>query len=178
METVLYKKLDAADITAALFCGFSRHQEVTRCWRKENGQWVLKDIAFTEEWNGADFEHLAAALRRTLTGGGTVLAAFDGEQLAGFASLENGLFGSCGQYINLPLLHVSAEQRGRGIGRRLFSLICGEARSMRAAKLYISAHSSLESQAFYRAMGCVEAMEYNERLAGEEPCDCQMEFAL
>jgi hypothetical protein len=49
---------------------------------------------------------------------------------------------------------------------------------MGAQKLYISAHSSQESQAFYKAMGCVEAMEYNKRLVSEEPCDCQLEYNL
>lgn len=178
METVSYKKLNAAETTAALFDGFSRYQEVTHCWRKENSQWVLKDIAFTEEWGGVDFELLAAALRSTLEKGGAVIAAFCGESLAGFASVDSLPFGSDGQYVNLPLLHVSSGQRGRGIGKMLFLLVCDEARRLRAAKLYISAHSSAESQAFYRAMGCIEALEYNQRLAEAEPCDCQMEFVL
>jgi hypothetical protein len=44
--------------------------------------------------------------------------------------------------------------------------------------LYISSHSSEESQAVYRAVGCCEAKEINERLAEEEPYDCQLEFPL
>ena len=178
METVSYKKLNAAGIAAALFDGFSRHQEVKRCWRKESGQWVLKEVVFTEEWGDDDFAYLAAALRRTLLSGGAVIGAFCGDRLAGFASVENSPFGSDGQYLNLSNLHVSSEQRGLGIGKRLFALICEEARRLHAGKLYISAHSSQESQAFYHALGCVEAMEYNRQLAEEEPCDCQMEFAL
>jgi hypothetical protein len=55
---------------------------------------------------------------------------------------------------------------------------CDDARARGVKKLYISAHSSQETQAFYRAMGCVEALEYNQRLSAEEPCDCQLEFAL
>lgn len=47
-----------------------------------------------------------------------------------------------------------------------------------AKKLYISAHSSEETQAFYKALGCVEAKEYNSKLVAEEPCDCQLEYSL
>ena len=47
-----------------------------------------------------------------------------------------------------------------------------------AEKLYISAHSSKESQAAYRALGCVHAEEINAKLAQEEPCDVQMEYRL
>ncbi len=45
-------------------------------------------------------------------------------------------------------------------------------------KLYISAHSSKESQAAYRALGCTPAEEVNEGLAAAEPFDVQMEYRL
>ena len=41
-----------------------------------------------------------------------------------------------------------------------------------------SAHSSVESQAFYRKMGCVEAMVYNRQHVEAEPYDCQLECVL
>jgi hypothetical protein len=47
-----------------------------------------------------------------------------------------------------------------------------------AEKLYISAHSSKESQAAYRALGCTPAEEVNEGLAAAEPFDVQMEYRL
>ena len=40
-----------------------------------------------------------------------------------------------------------------------------------ADKLYISAHSSKESQAAYRALGCTRAEEVNAELAAAEPFD-------
>ena len=46
------------------------------------------------------------------------------------------------------------------------------------AKLYISAHSAVESQAFYKAMGCVEAEVYHQGHVEEEPYDCQLECGL
>ncbi len=49
---------------------------------------------------------------------------------------------------------------------------------MGAKKLYISAHSSQETQAFYSSMGCIEAREYNKTLVAKEPYDCQLEYSL
>ena len=45
-------------------------------------------------------------------------------------------------------------------------------------KLYISANSSKESQAAYRALGCVHALEIIPWIADKEPCDAQMKYAL
>ena len=49
---------------------------------------------------------------------------------------------------------------------------------MGVQKLYISAHSSKESQDAYRKLGCVHAKEIIPELAELEPCDAQMEYAL
>ena len=50
--------------------------------------------------------------------------------------------------------------------------------AIRFEGLYMSAHSSMESQAAYRALGCVHAQEINAALAQAEPCDVQMEYLL
>ena len=68
--------------------------------------------------------------------------------------------------------------RHQGIGRRLFSIVCEEALRLGADKLYISGHSSKESQAAYRALGCTFAEEVNESLAEAEPFDVQLEYRL
>ena len=46
------------------------------------------------------------------------------------------------------------------------------------SKLYISGHSAVETQAFYKAMGCVEAKEYNQKHVELEPYDCQLEYQI
>ena len=56
----------------------------------------------------------------------------------------------------------------------LFSRAKAWARAAGAGKPCISARSVVESQAFYRAMGCVEAQVYNERDVAAEPFDCQL----
>ena len=171
-----YESLSSVD--ARLFQGFSRHQAVTRCWRKENGAWVIRDIAFTEEWNDADYARLSGELTDTAQKGGRVIAAMEDRRVVGFIAVENAPLGSRGQYRQLSCMQVSAPYRGKGLGRKLFTLAADAARALGGEKLYISAHSSVESQAFYRAMGCTEAEEYDPALTAAEPCDCQMEYAL
>ena len=68
--------------------------------------------------------------------------------------------------------------RGKGIGKRLFLAAGKWAKEHGAEKLYISAHSAVETQGFYRAMGCVEAQEYNQTHVEAEPYDCQLEYSL
>lgn len=178
LDRIICKRLGEQDITPGFFRGFRRFQQVKRCWRKENGEWFLRDIAFTEEWGEEEFAYGVNRLRQTLTDGGAVFAAFENDILTGFASLEGELFGSMLQYLQLSNIHVSYEHRGHGIGKTLFCMICDEARQRGARKLYISAHSAEESQAFYKSMGCIEALEYNQELVEKEPCDCQMEYVL
>lgn len=86
--------------------------------------------------------------------------------------------GSRNQYLQLSNLHVSAEYRGRGIGRLLFRAACRRAAELRAERLYISAHSAEETQAFYRALNCTEAEKLMPDLFELEPCDCHLEFRL
>jgi len=58
------------------------------------------------------------------------------------------------------------------------SLVCKEALRLGAEKLYISSHSSKESQAAYRALGCTPAEEINVSRVAEEPFDVQLEYRL
>ena len=68
--------------------------------------------------------------------------------------------------------------RGKGIGTALFLAAKEWAKTRGARKLYISAHSAIETQAFYRKMGCVEAAVYNQAHVEAEPYDCQLECLL
>ncbi len=178
MESVYYRELKEYEINVALFAGFNRYQDVRKCWRKEDGKWILKDIAFTEQWSTDEYEFLIKYLRNTVKTGGAVFGGFVDNVLVGFASVEGHIFGSQREYLQLSNIHVSYERRGMGIGKKLFFLACKKAGYIGAEKLYISAHSAQETQAFYRAMGCAEAEEYNDELSSKEPCDCQLEYII
>lgn len=177
-EGAIIKILSEPEVGRELFQHFNRHQEVSRCWRKEGGVWKLKDIAFVEEWKDAEYEFLVKCLRNTIHTGGYVFGCFEEGKLIGFTSVESKHFGSKGQYVQLSCIHISCESRGKGYGKQLFQRAILAARRLGAKKLYISAHSSEETQAFYHALGCVEAKEYDKRLYAAEPCDCQLEYAL
>ena len=177
-EALTYRQLALPELQPDLFRQFSRRQVVTKCWRKIAGEWVVRDVPFIDDWNAAEYAELRRCLINTVSTGGVVYGAFLGGALKGFCSVEPGPLGSAGQYLDLSSIHVSEDCRGRGMGRALFKLASDWARAHGAGKLYISAHSSVESQAFYRAMGCVEAAEYNQAHVAQEPCDCQLECAL
>ena len=89
----------------------------------------------------------------------------------GFVTVEYEIFEKLAKYVNLGQFQVSEDFRGKRIGRKLFGLACSEAKNLGAQKPYISAHSSKESQAAYKALGCVPASEVNEKMAKEEPFD-------
>lgn len=82
------------------------------------------------------------------------------------------------EYMDLTNIHVSEDVRRRGIGKKLFEEATFWAQKQGAEKIYISAHSAVESQAFYKAMGCVEAKQYQQKHVEQEPFDCQLEYSL
>ncbi|MCL2365100.1 MAG: GNAT family N-acetyltransferase [Defluviitaleaceae bacterium] len=174
------KKLTPDDLTPNLLQHFTRYQEVKKCWRHENGAWVLKDIPFIDDWDNAKKnEIITIDLPRCMDGGGTVWGVFNVRgHLIAFASLSGVAWGSSGQYLQLIQLHTSREYRGLGIGKALFAVVADHARQCGARKLYISTHSSEESQHFYFRVGCVDAAEINTAITTREPYDRQMEFVL
>lgn len=173
-----YKQLNKEEINRELFRHFIRRQNVTKCWRKEEEGWVIRDAPFTDDWSEEDYGVLIDCLRRTDAAGGFVYGAFCGNRLKGFVSVEPELFGGEHRYLDLSSIHVSEDMRGQGIGKALFLSAKQWAKENGAKKLYISAHSAVETQQFYRAMGCVEAEEYNQKHVEAEPYDCQLECSL
>ena len=170
------QEINMDELTMALFSDFRRYQEVTKCWRKRDGAWVIIDNPFVENWAEPEYRYLVQCLRNTVDTGGMVYGAFENGKLKGFCSVEPVFFGSNGQYLELSSIHVSQDCRGKGMGRHLLDAAKQWAKAKNARKLYISAHSSVESQAFYRAMGCREAEEYSRAHVEKEPWDCQLEL--
>ena len=183
-EMITYRTLNEKEICRDLFRHFIRHQVVTNCRRRINGKWVIQYDPFIDEWSEEEYQALIVDLRETICSGGFVYAAFcdgcdgQGGQLKGFVSVTSKLFGPSQEYLDLTNIHVSEDRRRCGIGKTLFGAAKTWAKDHAAKKLYISAHSAVESQAFYRSMGCVEAKEYNREHVEKEPFDCQLECVL
>ena len=173
-----YQRLNADNFTGHSLDDFVRHQTVAECWRKTGSDWELVPNVYEENWSQAQCREIAKDMAHHINLDQTGFGAFDGERIIGFATVSHQIFGAKAHYAELVCFQVSEEYRRQGIGGKLFFMACEEARRLGADKLYISAHSSKESQAAYRALGCSFAEEINEELAAEEPFDVQMEYRL
>ena len=179
MDTVTYSFLTENNFNEDSLDSFIRHQEVKGCWRKNsNNEYVLVTNEYVEDWDLSKRKEVAREVLHKIAGEGFAYGAFCEDKIVGYILVSNKSFGSSDQYMELLLFHVSEPYRGRGIGKELFKLACKTAKELGAKKLYISAHSSKESQAAYRKLGCTEATEINPVIAENEPYDIQMEFAL
>ncbi len=176
--TIHYEILNNKNFNTHSLDHFVRHQQVKECWRNVDGQWKLLPIEFEENWPIEECQEIAADVALHMEKDQTAFGAFDGEELIGFLTVSHNIFGSTAKYVELVCFQVSEPYRGKKIGKTLFYEACEEAKRLGADKLYISAHSSRESQAAYQALGCVHAKEINQALAEEEPCDVQLEYNL
>ena len=138
----------------------------------------IKDAPFIDDWTEEDYLFLIDCLKETIAAGGLVQGAFADQKLKGFVAVLPKLFGKENQYLDLAAIHVSQDMRNSGIGKALFLTAKQWAKEKGAKKLYISAHSAVESQAFYKKMGCVEAKVYHQKHVEAEPFDCQLEVVL
>lgn len=175
---IKYRNITINELDRELFNGFIRHQIVNDCWRKVNDKWIIKNTPFIDDWSEKDYQILISCLKNTILTGGFLFGAFSDGILKGFVSVEANFLNCELKYLDLSSIHVSEDMRGHGIGKNLFNYAKVWAREKGACKLYISAHSAVESQAFYKAMGCVEAQVYNQQHVEAEPYDCQLECPL
>ena len=173
-----YQRLNADNFTGYSLDDFVRHQTVTECWRKIAGDWKLVPNVYEENWSQVQCREIAEDVVHRINLDQTGFGAFDDERIIGFATVSHRIFGAAARYVQLVCFQISEKYRRQGIGRKLFSMAYEEARQLGADKLYISAHSSKESQTAYRALGCTPAEEVNQELAAAEPFDVQMECRL
>ncbi len=178
IEPAFCRLLHENEMTRELFACFDRRQEVTFCRRRVGLSWRMVHCPFVDDWTEEQFRHQIHNLQTTLRGGGAVFGAFVDGTLKGFAAVEGKPFGPNDLYRDLTSLHVSADCRRRGLGRMLFELAARWAREHGAQKLYISAHSAQETQAFYASMGCVDTLWPSPEHVALEPFDCQLEYVL
>lgn len=173
---IQYRTLCADELCRELFSSFRRRQVVTQCWQLEQGQWRVNNHPFIDDWSEEDYAFLVTCLKNTIATGGFVYGAFAGGKLKGFTSVEAQIFGGSQRYLELSCIHVSQELRRQGVGTALFRAAKAWAKRKGAAKLYISAHTAVETQAFYLSMGCTDAAE--PRTPHPTPIDRQLECKL
>lgn len=147
---------------------YERKHDVKKVWRRQNGEYVLVDEPYTEYWDLEKRRSVAAGLADSDFI--SYIALNDGKAV-GFISLKKQLAGC---RMILDQMQISAECRRSGLGRRLFVIAKEEAVKAGASELYISACSSEETIAFYRAMGAEITDDPIAEIADDEPFDLQM----
>ena len=153
-------------------------QFIGRAWRDIDGVKQLVEINYQDPEFPNGYENHLASLRETITKGGSALGAFDGENLIGFCSVNPGLFGVTYKYVLLDQIFISLPYRSKGIGKHLFMLSAKEAVNFGAEKFYICAGSSEETILFYKAIGCVNAIEIISTLYEGDTRDIQLEYSF
>ena len=147
---------------------YDRNQQVKRVYRKSGDEYVLVNTPYVEDWS---LEKKRGVAEDISSSEYISYIAKEGDRVIGFIGLKKQLHN---EYMILDLMQVSAGYRGKGIGRRLFELGKEEARKAGAKALYISACSSEETIAFYRAMGAEVTDTPIKERAEDEPYDLQM----
>ena len=176
---IIYREMGLDGLRPDMLGGFIRRQEVAESWREVGGRWQLVANPYVEDWDEDALRGIVEGdFARALAEGGSLSCALAGDRIVGFCLIGGARIGAGGKGLQMAMLHVSADYRGRGIGRALFGLGADSARSSGAATLAISANSSKETQAFYRAMGCANAEDPIRELVEREPFDVQMEYIL
>lgn len=175
--SIRYERLNSANFNEHSLDHFIRHQRVRESWRETSSGWKLIPNEFEENWSLEECQKIAADVAKHMEFDQSAFGAFAEDTLVGFVTVSHELFGKTARYAELVCFQVSEPYRGQGIGRQLFSMAVAEMGRIGANKLYISSHSSKESQTAYRALGCTLAAEINEKLAAEEPFDVQLEYS-
>ena len=147
---------------------YNRKQFVNKVYRKIDGEYKLVDCNYVEDWCLNEKRSIA---RRISSDDYITYLALENDKVVGFISLLKKINDS---YMILDMMHVSNEYRNQGIGKSLFEKGIGEAKKAQAKALYISACSSEETIAFYKAMGCVLTNNPIKEMADKEPFDLQM----
>ncbi|ARI75742.1 GNAT family N-acetyltransferase [Halobacillus mangrovi] len=174
---ITIQSLSIRDIEDTMLNEFDRTQKTTKVLYQQGVKLLEKEDCFDDDWSTDKKHEITSHFKNVLKQGGAVIAVFEITKLAGFAVIEGKHFGSRNQYLELSYIHVSREFRGRGIGEELMVAVKKKALQLGASKLYIGAHPSVETQAFYKKTGCVLAAEVNEEIYQREPRDLQLELS-
>ena len=156
-----------------------RAEVIDNIYYFREGKLVLeREYYDMQGWPPGEPEHYHPFLVDCFKRGGYFWGVFEGETLVGVAVLEETFIGSKGDTLQLKFLHASRHIRGQGLGRKLFSLVAEQAKSMGAAKMYISSAPSENTVNFYFHLGCELAQEINPELFALEPEDIHLEYML
>ncbi|RSK28528.1 N-acetyltransferase [Bacillus sp. HMF5848] len=172
------QKLKLNDMHETMLDGFERYQKTDKVYVFQRGLLLEKEDYFEDNWTVDNKRDIVTHLIQTINDGGAVITATHAQQIIGFAVIEAMAFKITYVYRELSYFHVSQLYRGQKIGEALFEKSKEVARYLGAEKLYIGSHPSVQTQNFYRKMGCVLATEICPEIYNREPRDIQLEIEV
>ena len=93
---------------------YNRKQDVNKVYRRIDGEYVLVECRYTEDW---DLNKKRSVAEKIGSDAYITYIALENDKVVGFIGLLRKLNGP---YMILDMMQVSSECRGQGIGRRLF----------------------------------------------------------
>ncbi|KGX88667.1 hypothetical protein N781_09720 [Pontibacillus halophilus JSM 076056 = DSM 19796] len=166
------------DIRLTMLDSFQRYQKTERVYVECNGEILEKYDRFEDTWSISRKREVVRHFSEVIANGGLILLVERNHQIIGFAVIEGVEFGETAVYRELSYIHIDRRHRGKGIGKALFEMVRKAAKDIGAAKLYIGAHPSVETQHFYTRMGCTLAKEINQAIYEREPRDLRLEISV
>ena len=177
MGSIVYRELQVHE--AKLLGTIDRSEHINGIYRVMNGALTLDDARFdAPSWSSAELAGYIARLQALIDSGGRGFAAWDERRLVGIGSLDVSGVGGDGAVMKLDMLHVSAEYRGRGIGRTLTEMVANLARSLGARALYISATPTRNTVDIYLRIGARLLGAPDRELFAREPEDIHPALSL
>lgn len=174
---MIIKTITADEIMPDMLLGFNHFHKVLYKWIKDESGWALKESPETKQWSDEKKRWITEYFCQHIRRGGCVTGAFENDILIGFALIDGTIRGELYKYVNLSMLFVVDEHKGKRIGTRLFNAACEAARSLEAERLFISASTPMQTIAFYKKMGCTDACEIIPEFI-DTPNDWLLEFKL
>ena len=176
---IVCRAMTVEDLHTRMMDDYDEYQEITHIMRK-NGRVKKLRKPRVEDWPAEGKTIFVknwfipkVYMRQYYPGQPFVFAAFLGDQVIAFAIWDH-YWGEEKEYAVLLRLFVSRECRRMGLGRQLFTLCAQAARAEGAQKLFISTEPTVETQQFYKSMGCTAA---KKRLFGPKH-DIPLEYSL
>jgi len=166
------------ELNKSRFKKFKRYQKTSKVVYINDNEVYTKDDCFVDDWDEQKKKQLLVYLQNAFKHGAIVIAAYKKHDIVGFGCVENKLIGKRKEYLEFSYLHISYKYRNKGIGKRIFLMCCDSAKKIGAKKIYIGAHPSIETQSFYKSLGCELASEIINEIYEKEPLDIQLEYKL
>ena len=164
------------DINDDFLTGYQRDQVTHKIHRFIDGRLEIIDEYFVETWDNQKLTEISRYLKSCVHEGGKVVALMNKDKCIGFANIENKVYFNT--YLPMHYCHISKPYRNKGLGKKLFFKMAAVASDYDVEKLYISTHPAVETQAFYKSIGCVLTNQIVPELLEIEPYDIQLEYDL